>query len=446
MAHPITIPKLGQMTEESTIVRWLKREGEPVGKGEILFEIETDKAVMEVESFFEGTLLKIVVPENQPVPVMTTVAFIGAPGESIPDVQPVEPVASLPVAPNGARTAPSLPLDAAPVPPAASPTAAPVADRPARLKTSPRARRLANEKHIHLNGIQGSGPGGRIVERDVESYLVAQGYDRLRVTPAARRLVIEEGLDLLRIHSRTGDGRIGVDDVRAALAERPRPLDRMRQVIAQRLTESFTTAPHFFVTVSVDVNELATLRRRLKLHGRNYTVSDFIVKASALALSEFPDLNSTTDGRNVAWHSRIHVGLAVSLDRGLVVPVIQDALELGMEEIHQKAAVLIDKARAGKLTPNEMAGSTFTISNMGMLDVENFTAIINPGESAILAVSTAHPTPVVKDGEIVIRNIMKMTLSSDHRLIDGALAARFVNAIKTKLEDMALWNRLLERQ
>ncbi len=439
------------MTEESTIVRWLKREGEPVGKGEILFEMETDKAVMEVESFFEGTLLKILVPENQSVPVMTTVAFVGVPGEPIPEVKPVQSAPSLPVTQPETRTIPGLPAALASAAQAVAPppvhvfqpvVAASASAEPARSRISPRARRLAKDKGIHPTGIQGTGPGDRVIERDVESYLIAQGYDRLRVTPAARQLAAEEGLNLLRIHSRSGEDRISVDDVRAAMAERPRPLGRMRQVIAQRLTQSFTSTPHFFVTVSVDVTELSALRERLKQQGRSFTMSDFIVQASALALSDFPDVNSTTDGRSVEWHSRVNIGLAVSMDKGLVVPVIRDVQDLLLEEIHERVSELIGKARAGKLTPDEMTGSTFTISNMGMLDVENFTAIINPGESAILAVSSARPTPVVRDGQILVRTVMKMTLSSDHRLIDGALAARFVNAIKTRLEDITPWSHL----
>ncbi|HXK62655.1 MAG TPA: dihydrolipoamide acetyltransferase family protein, partial [Acidobacteriota bacterium] len=350
MVHPIIMPKLGQMTEESTIVRWLKREGDPVGKGDILFEIETDKAVMEVESFFDGTLLKIVVPENQTVPVMTTVAFVGNPGEPIPTVAPLPSAPSRPSdTPLPPRPAPQVspPVSrtvapAAVPPPAVAKTetqvsSAPAPAKPGRLRISPRARRLAVEKGIHLTGVQGTGPGGRIIERDVRTYLSERGYDRLRVTPAARALATAENLDLLEIRSLTGDDRIDVEDVRLALAERPRPLDRMRQVIAERLTRSFTTTPHFFVTVSADVTELSELRQRLKQHGQSYTLSDFIVKACALALCEFPEVNSTTDGKNVQWHSRIHIGLAVSLDRGLVVPVIRDAQDLSLPDIHQMA-------------------------------------------------------------------------------------------------------------
>jgi pyruvate dehydrogenase E2 component (dihydrolipoamide acetyltransferase) len=216
----------------------------------------------------------------------------------------------------------------------------------------------------------------------------------------------------------------------------------MRQVIAQRLSRSFTSTPHFFVTVSVDMTDLETLRAEVKALGRAYTVTDFILKGVALALQEFPDVNSSTDGEKVWWHSRVHLGVAVALERGLVVPVIRDADELTLPEIHERATELTAKARAGKLTPAEMAGSTFTVSNLGMLDVENFTAIINPGEGAILAVSSIRKQPVVKDDQLVARSIMKMTLSSDHRIIDGVLAARFLNAIKGKLEEITLWKRL----
>jgi len=434
------MPKLGQMTEESTIVRWLKREGEPVAKGEILFEIETDKAVMEVESFFQGTLLKILVQEGETVPVMQTVGFVGEPGERFTlDQAPI----STPVAPAKEAKSPSSassPAESSRIPLNESPATTETGEAP-RFKISPRAKRLARNRGIQATGIRGTGPGGRVIERDVKSYLV--DYDRLRVGPAARQLAAQESLDLLAVHPLAGDGRIRVEDVRAAISERPRTLSRMRQAIAERLTRSFTTTPHFFVTVSVDVTELSAWRERLRQQGRNYSITDFIVRAAALALSEFPDVNSTTDGRSVQWHCHIHIGLAVSLHNGLVVPVIRDARDLGVEEIHERAGELIAKARAGKLTPDEMAGSTFTISNMGMLDVENFTAIINPGESAILAVSSARPEPVVRNGQVVVRTMMKMTLSSDHRLIDGALAARFINAIKTRLEDIALWNQTM---
>jgi len=444
MVRPITMPKLGQSEEEVTLLRWIKKEGDPVAKGDILFEIETEKAVLEVESFFEGTLLKIVVPEGGTVPVQSVVGFIGEPGEPLPEaaIRSVTPQKAelgrgapvyAPLAGTGGHLEP--PLHAA-VPPHH-------VESPESFRISPRAARLARESGIDPQPIRGTGPEGRIVERDVKAYLEAKGYDRLRITPTAKKLARSEKIDVLALPVPGDAPRIRRADVERAMAERPKPMSRMRQVIAARVAQSAATAPHFFVTVSVDLTELSAWREELKAEGRAYTVTDFILKAAALALVEFPDVNSTTDGRNVSWHSKVHLGLVVSLEQGLVVPVIREADDLRLEQIHRRAAELTEKARAGKLTPEEMSGSTFTVSNMGMLDVENFTAIINPEESAILAVSSAMKQPVVKNDQVVIRSVMKMTLSCDHRIIDGALAARFINAIKRRLEETSLWKRLV---
>jgi pyruvate dehydrogenase E2 component (dihydrolipoamide acetyltransferase) len=459
MVRPITMPKLGQSEEVGTLVRWRKRVGDTVAKGDILFEIETDKAVLEVESFFEGTLLKVVVQEGTTVPINTTVGFVGDPGEAIPEVIAPTPEARKPESPSVSREAPRppalSPARGMPEPRFERPVAAgelrvverltpapSVVAAPEVFRISPRAAKLARELAINSSPIVGTGPNGRIVERDVKSYLESKGYYQLRITPAAKRLAAKENIDILTLDSKNAPGRITVAVVERAIAEKPQPMSRMRQVIAARLTESFTTTPHFFVTVAVDMTELVNFRSELKAQSATYTVTDFIVKAVALSLVEFPIVNSTTDGKNVRWHSKVHLGLAVSLEQGLVVPVIRDADELSLAELHDCATELVAKARAGKLTPDEMGGSTFTISNMGMLDIENFTAIINPGESAILAVSSTLKQPVVKDGQIVVRDIMKMTLSSDHRIIDGATAARFANAIKQKLEEISLWKRL----
>ena len=450
MVRPITLPKLGQSEEEGKIVRWRKREGDAVAKGDILFEIETDKAVLEVESHFEGTLLKIVVPEGQTVPIQALVGFVGNPGEPIPEVKqpaatPPEVAVAQPATPSGRE----VPRAAAPRPAARELSVAPAPALPSAqpaptlFRISPRAVRLAKERGIDPAPISGTGPQGRVVEADVKAYLTAKGYDRLRITPAAKSLAIKEGIDVLSLQGSGQGGRVAVADVERAIAEKPKPMSKMRQIIADRLTHSYTTQPHFFVTVAVDMTDLMAFRAELKEQGTAYTVTDFILEAVTLALVEFPTVNSTTDGKTVRWHSKVQLGLAVSLEQGLVVPVIRNADGLTLAEVHERATELTAKARAGKLTPDEMTGSTFTISNMGMLDVENFTAIINPGEGAILAVSSTLKTPVVKDDKIAIRSIMKMTLSSDHRLIDGALAARFVNAIKQKLEEINLWRRMV---
>ena len=447
MATPIIMPKFGQMTEESAIVEWRKKEGEKVSKGDILFTVETDKSVMEAESFCDGTLLKILVQPGVTVPVASTVGFVGQPGEALPAVAvpppSVPPQAEAPVG----RAVPSAPPVAMPsVIPQSAATAVPttVASAPAvsaLFRISPRAAAFAKNAVIDPTPIRGTGPNDRIVEKDVRNYLSAKGYDQLRVSPAAKNLAAKEKLDLLAVTP--GDGnRISIADVERALAERPKVMSKMRQVIGQRLTQSVVTQPHFFVTVSVDMTDLIAYRTQLKAAGAPYTVTDFISQAVVLTLKEFPAANSSTDGKSVRWNSRVHLGVAVSLEQGLVVPVIRSADELTIAEINAAAKALAEKARAGKLAPDEMSGSTFTISNMGMLDVENFTAIINTGEAAILAVASTLPQPAVRDGKVVVRQLMKITLSSDHRIVDGALAARFVNAIKAKLEDIELWKRL----
>ncbi len=447
MVNPILMPKPGQMTEECSIIRWLKKEGDPVVKGDVLFEIETDKAAMEVEAFHEGVLLKIVVKEGVPVPVQSVCGFVGQPGEAVPDVAPPPPPAAKPAEAAAAPAARA----AAPVAAAAAgaPAAAPVAfvpaapAAPALFRISPRAKRFAADSVIDPKKVKGSGPEGRITEKDIRAYLDAKGYASLRIAPAAKELAAKEGLDILEIRGSGEGGRITVADVQRGVAEKPKTMSKMRQVIAQRLTQSFTSTPHIFVTVSVDMTDLVTFRNALKKGGAPYTVTDFILHATAQTLTEMPEVNSTTDGKQVWWHSKVNMGLAVALEKGLVVPVIWNADELSLMELHDRNAELSKKARDGKLLPDEMTGSTFTISNMGMLGVEQFTAIINPGEAAILAVSSTMPQPVVKDHQIVIRQMMKITVSVDHRLIDGAMAARFVNAVKVKLEDVERWRRMV---
>lgn len=445
MPNPILMPKPGQMTEECSIIRWLKKEGDPVAKGDVLFEIETDKAAMEVEAFHEGVLLKIVVKEGIAVPVQSVCGFVGQPGEAVPDVAPPPPPKPAEAAAPAARAA--APVTAAAV--AGAPAAAPAAFVPAapaapsRFRISPRAKKLAADSVIDPKKVKGSGPEGRITEKDIRAYLDAKGYGNLRIAPAAKELAAKEGLDILEIRGSGEGGRITMADVQRGVAEKPKTMSKMRQVIAQRLTQSFTSTPHIFVTVSVDMTDLVTYRNALKKSGAPYTVTDFILHATAQTLTEMPEVNSTTDGKQVWWHSKVNMGLAVALEKGLVVPVIWNADELSLMELHDRNAELSKKARDGKLLPDEMTGSTFTISNMGMLGVEQFTAIINPGEAAILAVSSTMPQPVVKDNQIVIRQMMKITVSVDHRLIDGAMAAKFVNLIKAKLEDVERWKRMV---
>ena len=457
MAQAVLMPKFGQTVEESSIVKWHKKEGDAVKQGQVLCEVETDKAVMEVESPFDGTLLKIVVPQNVAVPVTSVVAYIGKPGDPIPAVPPLPPKAEPARRPAPAAPAPIVPAAPAVRPPAeaaqasGTPPVSPVSQRaiplsvpaePAKLAISPRAKALARKSCIDPSRIAGSGPNGRVVEKDVEAYLERHGYHSLRISPAARRLAEKENVDILFVRGTGDGGRLMACDVERAIAERPRPMSKMRQVIARRLTESFTGTPHFYVTVAADMTGLLAYRQTLKDRGQSYTVTDFILEAVVMTLREHPAVNSVCDGTAIRWHGSVDLGVAVALEDGLVVPVIRNAQDLSMSELHDAAKALADKARAGKLSPDEMTGSSFTVSNMGMLDVDAFHAIINPGEAAILAVASTRERPVVRNGRIDIRSMMNLTLSVDHRIVDGSTAAGFLNAIRCKLEDVALWRSL----
>lgn len=457
MATKIPIPKLGQSEETVTIASWSVKEGDTIKKGDVLFEVETDKAVLEVESQFEGTILKIVTKAGVEVPVMTTAAVIGEPGEAIP----ADMLAAPAPAPAAPAAAPAPAATPAPAPkkaeapkaapaqasaPAPAPVAAPVA-APApvsKSKPSPRARKFAEDFLIDLNKIQGTGGGvGRITEQDVKDYLESSGYNDKKITPAALELARKEKLEMLLLEG-TGEGdRITIQDVKDAASERPREMSTMRKIIAQRLQQSKQTIPHFYVTVSIDMGVVMAKRKQLKAEGINLSVNVFIVKAVALALKDHPTVNAITDGKSVITRSKVNVGVAVSIPNGLVVPVIRNTDRKGLDEIQAETAEYAEKARSGKISPELLKGGTFTISNMGMMNVENFLAIVNPGESAILAVSSSMPTPVVRDGEIVVRDMMKITLSCDHRVIDGALGAEFVNTVKNKLEDAALWDTMV---
>ncbi|MGZ6256999.1 MAG: dihydrolipoamide acetyltransferase family protein [Candidatus Limnocylindrales bacterium] len=419
MAHPILMPKPGQMTEECVLIAWHKREGDAVAKGDVLFEIETDKSVMDVEAFDAGILLKRYVEEGQVVPVNAICAYVGAAGEVVPDAVPLPATA--------VSAPPEAPAHHAA--PAGGP-AAPAAPRVPgdRIRISPRASRLAAEMGIDPRTLTGTGPGGRISERDVQEALRLGGS-----VPAAPQSAAPE------------PAAAAAGGVSLAGEEEPRPLSRMRRTIAERLTRSWTTTPHFTVTVAVDMAQVVELRKELKALGSKLTVTDYVLAATARSLPEFPDVNSRTDGVSVWRRDRIHLGLAVALPAGLVVPVIRDADRLNLGDLHERAAALAQAAREGTLAVDDMSGSTFTISNLGMFGVEEFSAIINPGEAAILAVSSVVLSPVVIGEGLAVRPVMKLTLSADHRLVDGETGARFLNAVRRRLEDAdAFRNELLQ--
>ena len=438
MAHAILMPKPGQMTEECTVIAWHKKEGDPVRRGDILFEIETDKSTMEVEAFDDGVLLRIIADVGATIPVNTVCAYVGEPGETIPEpvtaaATPAAPdpsAAAAPVAPPAAASATMTATAAAPG------TAAPAPARPdgqdGRLRISPRASRAAAEAGIDPRAIAGSGPGGRITERDVLAAIATATIPATLATtgpgPAAAAAPAAGGAGAALAAAPRPMAPVDGED-------EPRPLSRMRRVIADRLTQSWTSTPHFTVTVPVDVTRLLALRAELKAGGTNLTVTDFVLAATAQTLAEFPDVNSRTDGISVWTRRRVHLGVAVSLPSGLVVPVIRDADRLPIGDLHERTVALATAAREGTLPVDDMTGSTFTVSNLGMFGVDEFSAIINPGEAAILAVSSAIPTAVVIEGGLAVRSVMKLTLSADHRMVDGELGARFLGAIRRRLED-----------
>jgi pyruvate dehydrogenase E2 component (dihydrolipoamide acetyltransferase) len=383
------------------------------------------------------------------------VGFVGTPGEKVPEVvvgsaergvRSVERATGS--AERGVRSAESQsrsPESRNPPSPEHRRPQAETRDLPAaKPAISPRARALARDKAIDPSVVRGSGPHGRIVSQDVRNHLASRNYDALRITPAAKSLAQELEIDILTVRGSGEAGRIMVEDVERARRRLPQPMNRMRQVIARRLVESKQTIPHFYVTVTADLTDLMKYRAELKARGVAYSINDFILKAAVLALEEFPIVNSSTDGQSVAWRGDVDLGVAVSVDNGLVVPVLRAAQLLTLAGLRDQARVLADKARAGKLTPDEMTGSSFTISNMGMLNVDSFSAIINPGEAGILAVASARAEPAVVDNEIRVRMRMAMTLSADHRIVDGATGAAFINAIRTKLENLTLWQSLAE--
>ena len=407
MATEIVMPKLGLTMESGAISAWLVEEGEEVQKGQALLEIATDKVTMEVEAQADGILRKILVPVGEEVPVSTTIGVIAAADEDISSYGAAAPAA-----------APSDPAPTAT--PAASPTPAPVAAPPTPdpspsadsdgrrpHKTSPKARKIAADHGLDLSGVNGSGPGGRIVSADVLALV-----EQARIAPAPAPTPVAEGLI---------------------------ELSRAEQVAAERLTASYQHIPHIHLSMDVSAVWLQQFRTGYELEGKKISFNDLIVKATARTLSEFPRVNSLEEGGHFRYAAQINVGVAVAAEQGLVVPVIRDAAEKTIEEIALEGTRLIDAARRGQLSPDDMLGGTFTISNLGMFGVSRFTAIINPPQVAILAVGAIENRVVASGADaFAVRPQLTLTLAADHRVVDGALGARFLARLKEVLETPGL--------
>lgn len=416
MAEVIRMPRMSDTMEEGNIVEWLKQVGDSVEPGDVLAEVETDKATMELESYHEGTLLYIGVKEG-PVKVNGVLAVIGEKGE---DYESILKQAETAASDNGAsaespapadKAAPVAPAPAAPAPAAPAPTESGKVVQ--RIKASPLAKKIAEEKGIDLFSIVGTGEGGRIVKKDVEAAASASGKlaNASATSPQISNLV--------------SDFEYGTQ-----------PLSQMRKTIAKRLSESKFTSPHFYLTVEIDMAKTMEARKDInKDESVRISYNDFVVKAAAAALRKHPKVNASWNGDTITYHSHINIGVAVAVDEGLLVPVINNTDAKSLSMINAEVKELATKARNKKLSLNEMQGNTFTISNLGMFGIEEFTAIINPPDACILAVGGIIQKPVVKDGNIVVGNMMKVTLSSDHRIVDGVVGAQFLNTFKSFMEN-----------
>jgi pyruvate dehydrogenase E2 component (dihydrolipoamide acetyltransferase) len=414
MATTVVMEALSPTMEEGRLVKWAKKEGDPVKAGDTLAEVETDKAVMELVARTDGALIKIVVPEGQTVPVGNVVGYIGAVGEKI-DGSPKAQVGESGVGRPAATAAP------APAPAVAKPTPAPVATTPdSRIKASPLARKIAQDSGVDLGSVVGSGPGGRVVKKDLE--------DTRRQTavrsdaggaPAA-------GSGPLSTVSRPG---VPFEDV---------PLTQIRKTIAKRLVTSIGPIPHFFLTTEVDMERAAEAREAINQQlGDQGKISfnDIVIKATALALAKHRACNAWFQDDHIRYWNEVHIGMAVAIPDGLITPVVRNADLKSMLAIGQEAKVLAQKARDRKLQPSEYTGATFSVSNLGMFDIDQFTAVINPPEAGILAVGSIVQKAVVEEGKIEARRRLRLTMSCDHRVIDGATGAAFLKTLKQMLEN-----------
>lgn len=417
------MPRLSDTMEEGTIVVWLKREGDRIEKDEPIAEIQTDKATMELPAFQSGVLARIIVPEGQTVPIGEPIAVITTDAET-----PGAAAATAPSAVRPAPAAPAAPPSAAPAAPAVAlpgPTAAATPEA-ARVKASPLARRLAKEMGIDLRLVRGSGPGGRVVADDVQAFREqARGVAAPPAAPAAAPAAARPA------------PAAPVPPAPPTAGPRAVELTRMQQVIARRMVESKTTIPHFYLTTEIDMVEATRLAQQIAEAWEQPTrlpYNEIVLKAVALALRRVPEVNATFRDNRIEIHDSVNLGFAVAVEQGLLVPVIRDCDRKSLRQIADDARELVEKARSGRLALADYEGGTFTVSNLGMFDIDEFVAIINPPQTGILAVGAVRPKAVVHDGQIVARERMRVTLSGDHRAYYGATGAAFLRELKRLLE------------
>ena len=419
MVTKVHMEALSPTMEEGQLVRWLKSEGDSVSQGDILAEIETDKATMELVARGEGVLRKVLIGEGAIAPVGEVIAVIAGADEDISEL-----VGAAAVAETVESSSEATPPSEAPV---QAPSGTPEEAAPAtfrdddRVRASPLARRLAREADLDLRLLSGSGPGGRIVMRDVEAAKSGAG-----VQPVSLVSGTEAGIGSTALP--------GVDF-------EDQPLSQMRKAIARRLVESLGPVPHFFLRITADMSRTLAARRRvnelLESRGDKVSINDFILKATANALERHPDVNAQWTGDAIRRHYRVHLGVAVAVEDGLITPVIRDANRKGLAQISREVRELAARGREMKLKPEEYTGSTFSVSNLGMFGIHEFTGIINPPEAGLIAVGGIEETPVAEGGQVVVKPLMKVTMSCDHRVIDGATGAGFLQTLKEMLEEPA---------
>ncbi|NQX90692.1 MAG: pyruvate dehydrogenase complex dihydrolipoamide acetyltransferase [Flavobacteriales bacterium] len=426
MAEIIRMPKLSDTMTEGVVAEWHKNIGDKVESGELLAEIETDKATMEFESFYDGVLLHIGIQKGETADVDALLCILGDEGEDISAIlkeaesaPAAAPAEEKPAATPAPQQAASIPSPAPAPTPAPTPVPAPAAvaapSSNGRLKASPLAKKMAEDKGIDLSTVAGSGDHGRIVKRDIENYTAPAA------APAAAPLSITP---------MTVAGQEGFTDERVS---------QMRKTISRRLGESKFSAPHFYLTVSIDMDNAVAARKQVNARDDvRISFNDMVIKAAAAALKKHPAVNASWMEDHIRYNHHVHIGVAVAVPDGLLVPVVKFADSKPMSFINAEVRELAGKAKSKKLQPDEMTGNTFTISNLGMFGIEEFTAIINPPDSCIMAVGGINQVPVVKNGEVKVGNVMKVTLSCDHRVVDGATGASFLQDFKAMLENPVL--------
>lgn len=410
MAEYIVMPKLGFDMREGVLVKWLKEKGQPVKKGEVVAEIESDKATLELEAHTEGTLLAFLQEAGNVVPVGANMAIVGAAGE---DVSGLLGGTSAPAKPaeKPAETVASAPTSATAVTPAPATNTAVSSEYPGGIKATPVARRMAQEKSVNLTAVTGTGPDGRIRKADIAAFL---SQPTAVSSPAVSRTPVPTGPETTEV-----------------------PTTRLRQAIARRMVESKTTVPHFYVTSEIDMAPSMALRQQLNAllpDDQKISVNDMVVKAAGLALRQFPNINASFAGDKLVRHNLINVGSAMSVEGGLLTIVQHNTDTTPLAQVAADHRAMIARVRNNKAQPDDMSGSTFTVSNLGAYDVDNFIAIVNPPDAAILAVGSARQVPVVVNGQLAVGTRMKVTLSADHRVTDGVEAARYLQAVKAILE------------